>query len=48
MLQLADRWVWDFWFAREGPRYHVFFLQAPKSLVDPDLRHWNASVGHAV
>jgi beta-fructofuranosidase len=48
MLQLPDHWVWDFWFAQEGGRYHVFFLHAPKSLVDPDLRHWNASVGHAV
>ena len=48
MLQLPDHWVWDFWFARDADRYHVFFLQAPRALGDPDLRHWNATVGHAV
>lgn len=47
-LHLADRWLWDFWFARDGADYHVFYLQAPRSLVDPDLRHWNVSIGHAV
>jgi beta-fructofuranosidase len=26
----------------------VFFLKAPKSLGDPDLRHFNARIGHAV
>ena len=46
-LELADRWVWDFWFAKDGGTYHIFFLQAPRSLGDPDLRHRNASVGHA-
>lgn len=46
-LELADRWVWDFWFANDGGTYHIFFLQAPRSLGDPDLRHSNASVGHA-
>jgi len=48
MLQLQDKWVWDFWLARDGADYHMFFLQANKSLGDPDLRHWNVSVGHAV
>lgn len=47
-LRLADKWIWDFWLARDGPDYHVFYLQAPRSLGDPDLRHWNVSVGHAV
>ena len=46
-LRLDDRWVWDFWVAREGPDYHVFYLQAPHELVEQELRHWNASVGHA-
>jgi len=45
---LADRWVWDFWLAREQGRYHLFFLEAPKSIGDPDARHWNVSIGHAV
>lgn len=40
--------MWDFWFAREGPVHHVFFLQAPRSLGDPELRHWNVTIGHAV
>lgn len=48
MLRLDDHWVWDFWFAWDGDRHHVFFLKAPTSLGDPDLRHVNARVGHAV
>jgi beta-fructofuranosidase len=47
-LHLADRWIWDFWLARNGPDYHVFYLQASRSLGDPELRHWNASIGHAI
>lgn len=47
-LSLEDRWLWDFWVADDGDEYHLFFLQAPRSLVDPDLRHQHASVGHAV
>ena len=45
---LADRWVWDFWLARDGADHHLFFLQADRSLGDPELRHWNVSIGHAV
>jgi beta-fructofuranosidase len=47
-FRLSDRWVWDFWFAQEGGRTHLFFLQAPKSLGDPNKRHWHVSIGHAV
>lgn len=47
-LALPDRWVWDFWLARRGADHHLFFLQAPKSLGDPDQRHWHVSIGHAV
>lgn len=57
-LRLPDRWIWDFWLATDPPRpgqppqpgdsYHLFFLQAPRSLHDPDLRHWHVSIGHAV
>lgn len=47
-LALADRWVWDSWIAQDGDEYHLFFLQAPKALVDPELRHRNATIGHAV
>jgi beta-fructofuranosidase len=47
-LRLPDKWVWDFWLAHHGGQHHIFYLQAPRSLSDPDLRHHHASVGHAV
>ena len=47
MLRLDDHWIWDSWIADDGDRYHLFFLQAPRSLGDPGKRHVNASVGHA-
>jgi beta-fructofuranosidase len=47
-LRLADRWIWDFWLARDGAEHHLFFLQAPRGLPDPELRHWHVSIGHAV
>lgn len=43
-----DRFVWDYWIVRDGADYHLFFLNAPRSIGDPDLRHWNVSIGHAV
>lgn len=52
MLDLADDWLWDFWTVDDtggdSAAYHLFFLKAPRSLGDPDLRHRHASVGHAV
>lgn len=48
MLRLASSWVWDFWFADDGDRYHLFFLKASRALLDPDRRHWRATIGHAV
>ena len=48
MLRLDDQWVWDSWVADDGELYHLFFLQAPRSLRDPGKRHVNARVGHAV
>ena len=51
-FDLPDDWVWDFWVVDDpacaDPAYHLFFLKAPRTLGDPDLRHVNASVGHAV
>lgn len=44
---LDDHWVWDFWLADDGEDFHMFYLHAPKSLGDPDLRHRNARFGHA-
>ncbi len=46
-LRLPDKWVWDFWLVRDGADYHAFYLQAHRSLGDPELRHMNAAVGHA-
>ena len=43
-----DYWVWDFWIADDGDRYHLFYLHAPTSLGDERLRHRNARIGHAV
>jgi beta-fructofuranosidase len=52
VFDLQDDWVWDFWVvddpAAAVATYHLFFLKAPRSLGDPELRHVNASVGHAV
>ncbi|MEV6873249.1 glycosyl hydrolase family 32 [Amycolatopsis sp. NPDC051128] len=48
MFSLPDSWVWDFWFADDGDRYHLFFLYASRALHDPEARHYRASVGHAV
>jgi beta-fructofuranosidase len=48
MLTLPEFWVWDSWtITREG-EHHLFFLKAPKALGDPDKRHFNPAVGHAV
>ena len=47
-FSLPDHWVWDFWFADDGDTWHLYYLHAPMSLGDPDLRHRNAAIGHAV
>jgi len=39
VLNLQDHRVWDFWFADDGERHHIFFLKAPKAIGDPDQRH---------
>ena len=46
-FSLPDHWVWDFWLADDGRSFHLFFLHAPHSLGDPELRHRNARIGHA-
>lgn len=48
MFRLPASWVWDFWFADDGERYHLFFLKASRALIDPDRRHLRATVGHAI
>ena len=47
-LHLENKWVWDFWFAKDGFDFHIFYLQAPRALGNPDLRHWNTTIGHAI
>ena len=47
MFAINDTWVWDFWFANDNDLWHLFYLMAPKSIEDPELRHWNVSIGHA-
>jgi beta-fructofuranosidase len=48
LLALDDHWIWDFWLAHDGAQWHIYFLKAPKSLGDPELRHRNVTQGHAV
>lgn len=48
VLRLRDKWIWDFWFAQDGSDYHIFYLQALRSLRDERLRHWHVSIGHAL
>ena len=47
-LRLPDKWLWDFWLAQDGPDYHLFYLQASRSLGQEGLRHRNVSIGHPV
>ncbi len=47
MLRLPSAWVWDFWTVDDGDRFHLFFLKASRALLDPDRRHWRATIGHA-
>ena len=46
-FSLPDLWVWDSWFVEADGVDHMFFLNAPKSVGDPDQRHFYASIGHA-
>jgi beta-fructofuranosidase len=46
-FSLDTHWVWDFWLADDGELFHMYYLHAPKSLGDQNLRHRNAQVGHA-
>lgn len=48
MITREEFWVWDSWYAHDKGLLHAFYLKAPKSLVNPDLRHHQAEVGHSV
>ena len=49
-----EHYLWDFWLVSphewrdQQALYHLFYLQAPRRLDDPHLRHSVATVGHAV
>lgn len=47
-LSLPDQWVWDFWLGEDASRFRLFYLWAPRYIEDPEQRHRNVSVGHAV
>ena len=48
--QPLEKYIWDFWFARNGDTTHLFYLQADKidCGYNPNMRHNIAAVGHAV
>lgn len=48
MLKLAKSWIWDSWYVFDGQRHHAFYLSAPRSLGDPELRHRLPTIGHAI
>jgi beta-fructofuranosidase len=48
VYQPAEHLLWDAWFAFDGERHHAYYLQAPKTLADPEQRHGLAELGHAV
>ncbi|MCO4840502.1 MAG: levansucrase [Rhodobacteraceae bacterium] len=47
VLALKDHFIWDSWYAHDGQKWHGYFLKAPRSIGDPELRHFNVSYGHA-
>jgi beta-fructofuranosidase len=51
VLSLKHKWIWDFWFVEpedaDDGLWHVYFLQADKTLPHPDDRHRNVTQGHA-
>lgn len=47
VLALKDHFIWDSWYVKDGDVWHGYFLKAPRSIGDPELRHFNVSYGHA-
>ena len=48
-LRLPDKWVWDFWLVRDGERApRLLPAGAAVARATAELRHHNASIGHAV
>jgi beta-fructofuranosidase len=48
VLALDNKWIWDFWLAKDADDWHIYFLQADNSLPDPEMRHRNVTQGHAI
>lgn len=48
MIAVDGLWIWDSWYVEHDGEHHAFYLAAPTSLGDPDLRHANARIGHSV
>lgn len=48
MLSRENEWIWDSWYVVNGEDLHAFYLMAPQSLGDPNLRHINARIGHSI
>lgn len=46
MYRPDGRHLWDFWTLWHKGTCHLFHLQAPSTL-EPEQRHWSATVGHA-
>lgn len=47
-IRLPDRWIWDSWYVWDGDICHAFYLCASRALGDPNRRHRNVNVGHAI
>lgn len=47
MLKREHEWVWDFWLYKDDDIWHIYYLNAPKSLGEQELRHWNVKQNHA-
>lgn len=46
-IALDNKWIWDSWYFKQGDLWHGYFLQADKSIKDPEQRHFNVSQAHA-
>lgn len=46
-ISIPGKWLWDSWYVHDGEKWHAYFLQADRSLGDPELRHLNVTQGHA-
>ena len=48
MYRPPGRMLWDFWTQPRDGVTHLFHLQAPADLADPEMRHGMAQVGAAI